>query len=35
VIHDLIYRHEMTSEEGQAVFLADWRDGYRKYVERR
>jgi hypothetical protein len=35
VIHDLVCRHEMPLEQGQAVFLADWREGYRKYVERR
>jgi hypothetical protein len=35
VIRDLIRLHEMTLEEGQAVFLGDWREGYRQYVERR
>jgi hypothetical protein len=35
VIHNLVCRRHMTLEQGQAVFLGDWRDGYRKYVERR
>jgi hypothetical protein len=35
VIHELVCRHEMTLEQGQAVFLGDWREGYRRYVERR
>jgi hypothetical protein len=34
-IHSLVCRNEMTLQQGQAVFLGDWRDGYRKYVERR
>jgi hypothetical protein len=34
-IHELVCRHEITLEQGQAVFLGDWREGYRKYVERR
>ncbi len=34
-IHELVCRHEITLEQGQAVFLGDWRKGYRKYVERR
>jgi hypothetical protein len=32
VIHDLVCRHEMTLQQGQAVFLGDWREGYREYV---
>jgi len=35
VIHDLVCGHEMTLQQGQAVFLGDWRHGYRKYVQRR
>jgi hypothetical protein len=34
-VHELVCRHEMTLEQGQAVFLRDWREGYRRYVERR
>jgi hypothetical protein len=35
VIHDLVCRHEMTLQQGQEVFLGDWREGYRRYVEPR
>jgi hypothetical protein len=34
-IHGLVCRHEMTLQQGQGVFLGDWREGYRRYVERR
>jgi hypothetical protein len=34
-IHSLVCRHEMTLEQGQAVFLGDWREGYRYYVPQR
>jgi hypothetical protein len=34
-IHSLVCRHEMTLQQGQGVFLGDWREGYRRYVERR
>jgi hypothetical protein len=34
-IHELVCRHKMTLEQGQAVFLGDWREAYRRYVQSR